>query len=732
MALRQCFLTLCAFTLFLSKASASGGSIAGRVTAADDGGALAGVNVRLEGTLRGTTTDARGGYRLTDVSAGRRTLLFTIVGFRRESRPGLNVEEGRETVLDVSMSRSMVLTEQVVVTASKREQSLQDVPVTLSVLDAAEIRERNALSLDDALRYIPGVNMTGTQVNIRGSSGYSLGAGSRVLVLLDGIPFLAGDTGELNFETIPMGQVDRIEVVKGASSALYGSNALGGVVNIITRPIPETPETVVRGYGGMYNSPAYEQWNWSDKSRFFNGESFSHMHRVGDLGVSIYFSRQIDDGYRQNDERRRYNFLMKTREDFSSSSSVTLTYGLAYQYAGQFLYWRNVDSALITPLRHQSDNIKSTRYFLSGLYNTAATDHLLFTVRTMWYHNDWGFQQSGDPERTESLSDGLRLEALSTLLLGDSHTLTGGLEGTLDLIGGDMFGERRIGGLALFAQDEAKLAAGLTLTLGARLDFQSVGLTGEGGQLNPKVALLYTPVGGTSFRASFGEGFRVPSLPEAFVEAGSTGLLAVPNKDLKPERSRSYEAGLSQSLGEFGSIDVAAFRSDIDNLIEPGLFAEGLNLELQWRNVTRARVQGFETSFQSRLFDSRVTGDLGYTYVYPRDLTLNDILKYRPRHLFHIGIRGSFGWLTPSADFRFSSRIERIDDELVQAGVIPDGDQRVPIYVTDVRLSADLAWTGIPLSVSFNVNNLFQHNYVELIGNVMPPRTYVLVLESRF
>jgi iron complex outermembrane receptor protein len=647
-------------------------------------------------------------------------------------RPDVVVEAGKETVLDVAMVQSPIQSEQVVVTASKREQSLQDVPVSISVMDAAEISQRNSTSLEDALRYIPGVNMTGTQVNIRGSSGYSLGAGSRVLMLLDGIPFLAGDTGELNFESIPMGQVDRIEVVKGASSALYGSNALGGVVNIITKPIPETPETIVRTFGGLYNKPTYGQWDWSDKLRFFNGQSFSHMRRVGDLGVSVFFSRQIDDGYRQNDYRRRFNFLMKTREDFSSTGSLTLNFGLAYQYMGQFLYWRNVDSALITPLRHESDNIKSTRYFLSGLYNTAFSDDFLFTVKAMWYHNDWGFQQSGDPERTESLSDGVRVEALSTFLPGGSQTLTCGADGDIDMIGGGMFGDRRIGGLALFAQDEAKLLDELTLTLGARFDLQSVGLTGEGGQLNPKVALLYRPAAGTAFRASYGEGFRVPSLPEAFVEAGSTGLLAVPNKDLKPERSKSYEAGVSQSLGDFGSIDLAAFRSDIDNLIEPGLFAVGPNLEVQWRNVTRARVQGFETSCQAGFFNGAVVCNVGYTYVYPEDLTLNDILKYRPRHLFHGDIRGKFGRLSASADFRFVSRIERIDDELVDAGVIPDGDQRVPIYVTDIRVGADLSFAGIPLSVSLNVNNLFQHNYVELIGNVMPPRTYVLVLESRF
>ena len=732
MAMRSGLVVLLSFLAFNSSASAEGGSVAGRVTAAGEGGALPGVNVRIEGTVRGTTTRALGEYRIADVPAGRRTLVFSLVGYLRVVRQDVIVGEGRETVLDVAMVQSPIQSEQVVVTASKREQSLQDVPVSVSVMDAEEISQRNSTSLEDALRFVPGVNITGTQVNIRGSSGYSLGAGSRVLMLLDGIPFLAGDTGELNFESIPMGQVDRIEVVKGASSALYGSNALGGVVNIITKPIPETPETIVRTFGGLYNKPTYDQWNWSDKLRFFNGQSFSHMRRVGDLGVSVFFSRQIDDGYRQNDYRRRFNFLMKTREDFSSTGSLTLNFGLAYQYMGQFLYWRNVDSALVTPLRHQSDNIKSTRYFLSGLYNTTFSDDFLFTVKAMWYHNDWGFQQSGDPERTESLSDGVRVEALSTLLPGGSQTLTCGVDGDIDMIGGGMFGDRRIGGLALFAQDEAKILNDLTLTLGARFDLQSVGLTGEGGQINPKVALLYRPVAGTALRASYGEGFRVPSLPEAFVEAGSTGLLAVPNKDLKPERSKSYEAGVSQSLGDYGSIDLAAFRSDIDNLIEPGLFAVGDGLQIQWRNVTRARVQGFETSFQAGFFKGGVVCNFGYTYVYPEDLTLNDILKYRPRHLFHGDVRGKLGCLSASADFRFVSRIERIDDELVDAGVIPDGDQRVPIYVTDIRLGADLSFAGIPLSVSLNVNNLFQHNYVELIGNVMPPRTYVLVLESRF
>ena len=83
------------------------------------------------------------------------------------------------------------------------------------------------------------------------------------------------------------------------------------------------------------------------------------------------------------------------------------------------------------------------------------------------------------------------------------------------------------------------------------------------------------------------------------------------------------------------------------------------------------------------------------------------------------------------ADFRYVSRVDRIDNELVDFGIVPDGDQRVDIFVTDFRVGADFSFAGFPLLATLNVNNAFQLNYVELIGNLMPPRTYVLVLEAK-
>ena len=718
-----------------AQAFAGPGVIIGHVTAKGETGTepLIGVTVLLQGSVRGTITNTKGEFRLADVPAGTHTLVFSMVGYQRVTRANIDVEEGKDVVVNVSMTQVPIPTEQIVVTASKREQSLEEVPVSISVMDASEIRQRNSLTLDDALRYVPGVNITGFQVNIRGSSGYSRGAGSRVLMLLDGVPFITGDTGELNFESIPIGQVDHIEVVKGATSALYGSNALGGVINIITKPIPEIPETDIRSYGGFYNKPSFAQWNWSDKNRWFNGESVSHSRRVGDLGVSLFFSRQIDDGFRQNDYLRRYNFYMKVKEEISAATSLTLNFGLLYQYRGQFLYWRNLDSALIPPVLQVSDDVKSTRYYVSGMYNRVISDNFLFTAKAIWYHNDWGFETIHQYGINQSLSDDFRLEALSTLLLDGGHTLTFGLDTHFDNVSAKMlFGDRTGGGGALYGQDEIKLADLWTLTLGARFDFESLGNAKPVGSLSPKAAVAYTPGSGTTIRASFGRGYRVPSVAEAFLSGEVSGLATVPNGNLRPEKSTSYEAGLSQRIGDWGTFDIAGFRSDYDDLIEAGLIVSSSDLPIiQWRNVTKARVQGVETSLKLGLFDGGLLYNLGYTYVYPENLSEHDILKYRPRHLFYTNATARVGFLSAGVDFRFVSRMDNVDVELINLGIIPDGDARVDILVTDFRLGCDLAFTGLPLTMTMNVNNAFQRNYIELIGNIAPPRTYILVLDAK-
>ncbi|MBM2844755.1 MAG: Iron complex outer rane receptor protein [Bacteroidetes bacterium] len=712
--------------VFAPLAVAETGSIRGLVVSTN-GEPLPGVNVLVQGTVRGTTTSASGEFSLSGISVGTYTIVFSLVGYQREQRSKVDVREGQALELRVVLTSAPIQTEPVVVTASKREQSLQESPVSMAVMDATEIARRNSVTIDDALRYISGVNLTESQVNIRGSSGYSRGAGSRVLMLVDGIPFITGDTGELNFETIPVGQVERIEVVKGASSALYGSSALGGVINVITKPIPAEPATTLRTYGGFYGAPSFSQWVWGGGTRFLDGQALTHSRTIGSLGLMLHGSRIADDGFRQNDFRRRYNGYVKVRAPLSDFDLFTSTFNILHQKRASFLYWKDLTHALTPPDVQQGDGVQSTRFFLSSQYNHITGEDAIYTVRGMWFRTK--FTDTIGPSSEGSRSDVIRGEALGTFLFDGGHILTAGVEGNLDRVDADVWGTHSGGGVAMYVQAEYAVAPWFKVTVGARYDHQDLDSLDANAQLNPKLGIVYNPMPGTAVRASYGRGFRSPTVAEAFISTSAGGFPIIPNPNLKPERSTSYEVGVNQILGEAAVCDVALFQSDFSDLIEAGFTP---NFNGQFANVTRAQIRGVEGSATLGFFDRSSVLSLGYTYVHPKDVTKNDILKYRPRHMLYAGSVSRISDFTLAVDFRYLSRVERIDDEFVTPplNIIKDGEYRVDIYVVDLRFGYDFAAVDLPLIATLNINNLFQYNYVELIGNIAPPRSIILTLQT--
>jgi outer membrane receptor protein involved in Fe transport len=191
------------------------------------------------------------------------------------------------------------------------------------------------------------------------------------------------------------------------------------------------------------------------------------------------------------------------------------------------------------------------------------------------------------------------------------------------------------------------------------------------------------------------------------------------------------------------SIDLALYNNDFRNLIEPSVEikryhpypSSPIELEgpvIQFENVTEARIQGLETVIRVEWWKRFFSTEVGYTYTWPLDLADNTILKFRPRHLIYGS--GMFTWnqLRASADVRYLSRIERIDENLVRLAPIVNGEQRVPIKLVDVRTSYDLIGLGLPVRVGLNINNLLNYSYVELLGNLGPVRTYYLTIEGMF
>lgn len=672
-----------------------------------------------------------GSFSIEKIPPGEYRTTVSMIGYRRFVDTVAAVPGGGRG-LEVFLRPSPIQAGQVVVTASKRRQLLTEVPVSVSLVSSASMERRNIISLDDALRYVPGVNFVQDQANIRGSSGYARGIGSRVLLLVDGIPLLTGDTGQAVWESIPVSEIDHVEVVKGAGSSLYGSSALGGVIDVITKNNVDTKSTSVKVYGGFYQQPTYNDWRWSGKDRFFQGASITHSQPIGlgDFGLTASLSYKKDDGYIENDFFRRLNFFFKTAGNISGNKSLKVFGDVFNQYSGNFLYWQDVNHALQPASTSLGQWVNSTRANLSGIYTNVVSGNFLYIVRGSYYFSHWydNLGQTPTGVGDTSTSNTGYLELQGTLNLDPSTILTFGADGQVDYINSNSFSDKTSNSGAVYLQGERKFGR-LHATVGARYDYEKIVGKAAFNQFNPKAGLVYDLGRGATLRASVGTGFRAPSIGETYASIQSGGVSIIPNPALLPERSLSEEIGGRMPLWYFGLIDAAVFQSDYWNMIEPQFNNSG---QVTFQNVTRARVQGCEIDASSDAGTDFLTLRASYTYVYPLDLTTHEVLKYRSRELFYLSADFSKSIYRASLDFRFISAFENYDKQLVQLGIVRSGDQRVPAYVTDVRAGVDLTSAGIPLEATFIVNNLFNYYYVEMIGNIAPLRNYSLVLSWKF
>ena len=181
---------------------------------------------------KGTLTDFDGNYSIT-INEGTHQLTVRYVGYETTTQT-IELKAGENLSINLGLEPQTNLLQTATVTTGKFDKPLGEVTVSLEVLQPDLIQSTNKPALDDALQKVPGVTVIDGQANIRGGSGFSQGAGSRVLLLVDDIPILNADAGFPNWDDVPVESIEQIEVVKGAASALYGSAALNGIVNVRT------------------------------------------------------------------------------------------------------------------------------------------------------------------------------------------------------------------------------------------------------------------------------------------------------------------------------------------------------------------------------------------------------------------------------------------------------------------------------------------------------------------
>ena len=708
-----------------------GGRISGSVVERGTGTPLAGVTIRLRPGIAGASTDNQGKFTLERIPDGTYTLQASLLGYRKEEAQNVIVRAGAETTFVVSMEETPIQVSQVVVTASRREQSLQDVPMTVTTINADALAYRLSTTLDDALRAVSGVTMIDDQINIRGSSGYSRGVGSRVLLLVDGAPYLTGDTGEINWESLPIDQVDHVEVVKGAGSALYGSSALGGVVNVITRRIEEGSSVKVRSFGGAYDRPPYSAWSWTPSTRFTSGVFVTASERNGSAGFLLGASRLMDEGYRQNDVVHKYAIFGRSDLELGDMSSLQITGNIVRRVNGNFFWWKSLHEPLRPPDDHQKRWVRSTRGYISATYRSVTGTGALITARGQYYGNAWS-DEEGSVVNNTSKSDVGFGELQWTQDAGSGHQIVAGLTASVAQVRSNIFGNHPGLGAAAFIQDDVTLSPATTVSAGVRLDWERVSALTPRSQVDPKLGMTLKASETTTFRGSIGRGFRYPSIAElfTFVATGFGSTNVVPNPNLRAERSFSLEAGIAQLIAQNTWLDVSIFHAEYRDLIEAGV--DPKDRVIRFDNVHRARITGTEISAGAEWFERALTTTAGYTLMDPRNVTTNSVLRFRPRHIAVAAVQGKMGGWDAGMEYRFVGKIEAIDEQLVTLANIVDGDKRVPVHVLDVRAFRTLTDLGIPARIGLTVRNVLNYQYVELVGNMAPPRTYVLSIDAAF
>jgi outer membrane receptor for ferrienterochelin and colicins len=708
--------------LFSEHLTAQTFSISGEVTDSL-GNSLTQVNIIVLETKTGAASDKNGKYFIENLKPGSYTLGFSIIGYQTESLPNITITD-KPVTLNVVLREQPVESEQVIVTAGKYEQKISELPVSAEVLGSEIISKKNFSDLEDVLRYVPGVNMTDDQISIRGSSGYSRGAGSRVLLAIDGIPFYTGDTGETIWEVVPLTTLDHIEITKGAASSLYGSTAIGGVVNLITKKIPENQTVFLKSYIGAYDKPAYDEWDWSGEYRMFNGQTISYANTFNDVGFYASFSRLEDTGYKQNNFSKRYIGFLKGDIKLTATSSLMLHANIFNKKSGNFVYWRDSHNALVPPQSDLGQVVKADRNMFGAIYKQVLSDNILLNIKGSYYHTYW---DDGANPNNKSKTDLFRGEVQLNSSFSNSFVIVSGLEASGAQVNSNLFGNPTSFSLGGYSHADWKFDVPLIASIGLRYDYNKLDTLKASNALSPKLGFNYKFSDNLIFRTSVGTGFRAPTPAEAFTSTTTSGITVKPNPNLKSETNLTIEGGINYKLDKPVTFDFALFNNEFYDFIEPGVDpADGLII---FDNVTRARIQGLE--FQSLIdleqFNTNIT--LSYTYLWARNIEEKKVLKYRPRNVFYLRLDYSLHNFIAGADFRYWSRVEEIDNELIDLGLVPDGQLRVDVYVLDLRAGYNLTLSGIPLRIFLNVNNILNYNYVELIGNLAPIRNFSLSVE---
>jgi len=582
--------------------------------------------------------------------------------------------------------------DEIVVTATKTPHLLKDVPVETVVITKEDIERSSAQTISDLVRYTPGIFVRSEdapgihdwRTTIRGLS-FNDGYG---LVLVDGQRVKGGGMGEygIGVNQVPPQMIERIEIVKGPSSVLYGSDALAGVVNIITKSAPDKP---ICGFEATYGS------------HDTNMEYLCWGTKVDSVGILFQASREESDmgayGYRRN----RSESFKRTRLDAKFSYDLNENLMFALKLSGEE-HSRKRDYVTKNVVRY-TDEIK---YRIAPRIKATFSDDSELWIQGYYYNWDFKTKEFGFSGFTPRIGDMYykNIETRYTRQIKSNHLATVGFEYLQEKLDYNL-SKKTLHLTSGYLQDEAEFNIGIPLyvVLGARVDRHSE----YGTEFCPKVSFMLEPAEQTKIRGSVGKGFKSPTIRQAYYDApfqhGNYWFKSNPN--LHAETSWGYSLGVEQRFGKRLLFNIGLFRNDVKDKIvrvETAETIDGLPVKT-YENVEKAYTQGVEARINLTIIENLLYLDIGHTYLDTENKETGKELTYLPHHYLagHVIFKHNRLGVTLDVGAQWSDKMYTDTDNTKQTE---------SYLLVDIKVIKKITKN---VSISVEGNNIFESDYGE-------------------
>ena len=706
----------------------------------------------IYGNNQGATTDTDGSY-IIGVRQGESEIAFRIIGYKPAVRT-VFIKSNDTINLNVGLEMDFLEIGQIVISANRTEQKVEELTVSMAVLKSSDFLKTHITDPQELVSKTSGIEVMDGQASIRGGSGFSYGAGSRVLALIDGLPMISPDAGNIKWQFLPLENISQVEIIKGASSVLYGSSALNGIINFRTADAKDDPDTQFFTEAGIFGNPRTMNWKWWGTPRIYSSLSFSHLQKYGKNDIGLGINLLADNGYRKlNDESlARFSLRLKHHNEKIKGLVYGLNINSGYTVKRDFVLWEN---ATYGALKQDT----STVALLHGTY-LAVDPYISFNNSGKFTHDlKVRFQLSDNrfPVRVQNNSDAYSLysEYQIHYKVSDLLGITAGLTENYSKVISNFYGDHTGLNIAGFTQLELNPLQKIKLVAGIRVEQNSLDNIRDKVVPILRTGINWQAARYTFLRASFGQGYRYPSIAEKYASTSLGSVKIFPNPFIEPESGWSAEAGIKQGvlLGETrGQADISVFMSRNENMIEylfgnypdpvTGIFDYGFLAT----NVEFSRVYGSEIELSlTRMFgkvNTVLTG--GYTFIYPVEINQvthknTDVyLKYRRKHSALLGINTSYKRYELGLNLFAKSKILRIDDvflnELTREQILPGfydywQTHNTGYFAMDGNIGYRISNV---LTLSIAVKNITNTEYMGRPGDIQPHRNFSIRLAGNF